>query len=154
MSNSQQPAAKRKTRFGIWTLFFIGVVGINAAGIYGLFHGYFDHGRFEIEHSEWSPTKQVAMIAKRSDDEALSGDQIFIVVADHLLSPKELRRAYYYDRVIFRSGSDCLATNWKSSTQLVISCKNLAIDPEDITVERLQDGAVSVTYENIPQKKV
>jgi len=45
-----------------------------AMGVYALFHGYFDHGLFEVKQVEWSPSapRRVAVVAERSDHEAMS----------------------------------------------------------------------------------
>jgi hypothetical protein len=122
------------------------------AATYALFHGYFDNGRFETEHVEWSSSKQVAMIAKRSDDEALGGYQIFLLVGDHLYSPKELRHAYYYDKVIFRADVDCLAAEWTDPGHLVIKCDRASIDPDSIAVEKRNQDGLTISYLNIPPK--
>src|SRR5438874_1937203 len=65
----------RMTHFFKISLVGVGVVAILAmAALYGLFHGYFDHGEFEIKQFQWSSTNQVAMVAERSDpNEALGG---------------------------------------------------------------------------------
>src|SRR5271154_2249213 len=90
--------------------------------VFGLFHGYFDHGQFEIENAQWSSSQQAAVIAKRSDHEALSGDQYFVLIAGHLPSPAELKHAYYGDGVIFRAGRNCLTLRWKDPNDLLITC--------------------------------
>lgn len=56
------------------SLVVLTIVAILAmASLYGLFHGYFDHGQFEIKQFQWSSAKQVAMLAERSDRQALGG---------------------------------------------------------------------------------
>ena len=64
--------------------------------VYLLFHGYFDPGKFEVLSTIRYSTKQVALVAKRSDKQAMNNDQVFVVLADHVSTPNELRHAYYY----------------------------------------------------------
>jgi hypothetical protein len=53
------------------------VLGLSACAaaislpVYRLFHGYFDHGLFEVKQAQWSPSKRVAIVAERSDHDAL-----------------------------------------------------------------------------------
>ena len=48
--------------------------------VFALFHSYFDRGKFEVKEANWSSSGRVAMIAERSDHEAVSGD-VFCVVS-------------------------------------------------------------------------
>jgi hypothetical protein len=57
-----------------------------AVGWYALFHGYFDHGQFEIKQFQWSSTGQVAMLAERSDHEALGGLEYYVLIGNHLFT--------------------------------------------------------------------
>jgi hypothetical protein len=51
-----------------------------ATGVYA--HGYFDHGLFQIKQAEWSPSppQRVAVVAERSDHQAMSSDVYFVLV--------------------------------------------------------------------------
>jgi len=49
--------------------------------IFELFHGYFDHGQFEIKQVQRSSTNQVAMLAERSDHETLGGLEYYYKVS-------------------------------------------------------------------------
>ena len=78
----------------------VGAVAILAMGfLYALFHGYFDHGQFEIKQFQWSSANQVAMLAERSDNQALGGLDYYVLVGNHLFTPDELRHAYHSDAV-------------------------------------------------------
>jgi hypothetical protein len=57
------------------------------------FRGNLDHGNFEVLRTVKNSENKIAIVAKRSDDEALSGDWYFVLVADHVYSHKELRLA-------------------------------------------------------------
>ncbi len=86
----------RMTRFLRISLAGVGAVAILAmASVYALFHGYFDHGQFEIKQFQWSSANQVAMLAERSDNQALGGLEDYVVVGNHLFTPDELLHALY-----------------------------------------------------------
>ena len=121
--------------------------------VYGLFHGDFDPGKYELLSTEWSESRQVAMIAKRSDHQALNGDQIFVLVGDHAFSSAELRHALYGPSIVFSTNRECLSTRWTDAHHLVISCKGEIITDEQINRQRLQSGAVVITYDNIVEAK-
>jgi hypothetical protein len=106
------------------------------AATYGLFHGYFDPGQFEVKQQQWSSSKQVAMLAERSDHEALGGLTYFVLIGDHLLSPDELRHAYYSDAVVFAAASTCLSLHWE---------KLLAAAPSNYPAQTLFLSGVRVT---------
>ncbi|NYF78151.1 hypothetical protein HDF17_000438 [Granulicella arctica] len=118
-------------------------------GIYGLFHGYFDHGQFEVKQVQWSSSKQVAILAERSDQEALGGLTYFVVIGNHLLSPAKLRHAYYSNAVVFAATNTCLTLHWESPNRLVVACNGSYLDQEYIDVEKRQSGEIAISYVNI-----
>ncbi len=120
--------------------------------VFALFHGYFDHGLFEVKQSRWSSTNQVAMVAERSDHEALGGLEYFVLVSDHVFSPTELRHALYGNEVIFDAADPCLTLKWKSPTQLEIACEGAPLDAAHINRQTHQSGDITVSYENIATK--
>ncbi len=120
--------------------------------VYALFHGYFDHGKFEIKQARWSSSKQVAVVVERSDQEALSGYTYFVLMGNHLFSPAELRHAYHSDAVVFAAASNCLDLHWESSSKLVVSCDGSTVDLNHIDAQKQQSGGITVSYENIPLK--
>lgn len=121
-------------------------------GIYLLFHGYFDSGQFEIKEARWSPSKQVAILAERSDHDALGGLEYFVLTGNRLLSPTELRHAYYSNKVIFSAGSNCLDLRWDGSNKLVIRCVGPTLDRDQINAQNQRSGNISILYENISLK--
>ncbi len=133
------------------SLIGVGVVVIVAmASLYGLFHGYFDHGRFEIKRYQRSSTNQVAMVAERRDNQALGGLECYVIIGDHLFTPVELRHALYSNAVIFSSGCyDCLSLHWDGPNRLVITCDGSYLDQQHINVEKHQSGEVTISYVNI-----
>jgi hypothetical protein len=120
--------------------------------VYGLFHGYFDHGLFEIKQVQWSPSKQVGIVAERSDHDALGGLTYFVLISDHVLSPNDLRRAYYSDAVVFAATATCLKVEWESSTTLAVKCDGSVIDANHIDVQKTRSDEVNVSYVNIAIK--
>jgi hypothetical protein len=131
----------------------VGAVAILAiASLYGMFHGYFDHGQFEIKQFQWSSTNQVAMVAERSDREALGGLEYYVLIGDHLFTPDELRHAYYSNAVVFNTSSDCLTLRWNGQNKLTISCNGSTIDRDHINAQRQQIGNIAISYENIVLK--
>jgi hypothetical protein len=131
----------------------VGILVILGAGcLYALFHGYFDHGQFEIKQSQWSSANRVAMLAERSDHEALGGLEYYVLIGDHLFTPTELRRAYYSNTVVFNAGSDCLTLRWDSPDRLIIRCNGSTIDNNHINAQKQKIGNVSIAYENIALK--
>ena len=122
------------------------------ACLYALFQGYFDHGQFEVKQSQRSSANQVAMIAERSDHEALGGLEYYVLIGDHLFNPTELRRAYYSKAVVFNAASDCLTIRWDGPDRLIIRCNGSTIDKNHINAQKQQIGNVSIAYENIALK--
>lgn len=122
------------------------------ACLYALFHGWFDHGQFEIKQSQRSSTNQLAMLAERSDHEALGGLEYYVLIGNHLFNPAELRHAYYSNAVVFNASSDCLTLRWDGPNRLVVRCNGSVIDKRHINTQRQQIGNVSIAYENITLK--
>jgi hypothetical protein len=122
-----------------------------ATGVYDLFHGYFDHGLFEVKQLEWSPSapRRVAVVAERSDHEAMSSYIYFVLIADHVFSATGLRRAYRSDDVIFAAASDCFSVSWIDPHHLLISCRNGTIDSAHIDARKTTADDVVITYANI-----
>lgn len=128
------------------------VITAFAVILYSLFHGFFDHGQFVLEQVESSPSKQVAMVARRSDDEPLDGDVYFVLIGEHVFSPTELRRAYYSEKVIFATSNSCVRLRWQGAAALDVSCSNSVITPKQIDSQSRQSGRVSIWYEDIPAR--
>ena len=122
------------------------------AAIIALFHGYFDRGRFEVKQAEWSSARQVALVTKRSDTDALNGDEIFVVIENHLLSLPELKHALHSDAVIFGTDRDCLKIEWQDSTHLVVRCVDGSITQDQIDVQKQEKDGIIISYVNIAAK--
>ncbi|MGA9669418.1 MAG: hypothetical protein WBQ94_09430 [Terracidiphilus sp.] len=118
-------------------------------GIYGLFRGYFDGGTFEIKQIQWSSSKQVAVLAERSDKQSLGGLTYFVIVDDHVLSPAELKLAYHSNAVIFDAMATCINLHWESPNRLIVACNGSYLNQEYINVEKRQNREVTISYVNI-----
>ena len=136
-------------RVGLGVIFLLGI--LLAAGWYALFHGYFDHGLFEIKQVEWSPSapRRVAVVAERSDHQAMSSNTYFVLVGDHVFSATELRHAYHSDDVIFAAASDCLSVSWRASHHLILNCRNGTIDSAHIAARKPRTNDIEIAYVNI-----
>jgi hypothetical protein len=119
-------------RIGLVAVLLLSVLLV--AGWYALFHGYFDHGLLKIKQVEWSSVtpRRVAVVAERSDHEAMSSNVYFVLVGDHVFSATELRHAYHSDYVIFAAASNCLSVSWRDFHHLVLNCRNGTIDSPHI----------------------
>ncbi|HKT88245.1 MAG TPA: hypothetical protein VJQ59_07410 [Candidatus Sulfotelmatobacter sp.] len=126
-----------------------GAALVAAVFAFGLFHGYFDHGQFEIKETNWSPSARVAMVAARSDHEALGGLDYFVLIGDRVFSPTELRSAYYSDAVVFAAADNCLSVRWIDSHNLEVMCRDRSLDSRHINVRKRQVGDVEIKYVNI-----
>jgi hypothetical protein len=128
----------------------IGLMAVLAtAAVYALFYGYFDRGHYEVLHTEISPTGKVAIVAQRSDDQALGGLEYFLVIGDHIYSPRELRHALYSRGVVFSAGMNCFTASWDSATQLTVDCHNDTIPAGEINIELHQFQGTTILYKNI-----
>ena len=131
----------------------LGVVVLVVVALgYGLFHGYFDKGRFETKDAQWNANGKVAIIAERSDNAALTSYIYFVLIADHLLSPSELRRSYYSKTPVFGAASSCVSVRWEDPNNLVIACKDGVVGAAHIEFQEKQSGPVTIAYKNIPTK--
>jgi hypothetical protein len=137
------------TKIGFGVTLLVGVLLV--AAICGLFHGYFDHGLFEIKQVDWSPSapRRVAVVAERSDHAAMSGYTYFVLVGDHVFSASEMRRAYYSDDVVFAAANDCLSVRWTDPDRVTVSCRSGTIDAAQIDVRKTRADGVAITYVNI-----
>ncbi|PYT95180.1 MAG: hypothetical protein DMG36_02845 [Acidobacteria bacterium] len=132
------------------------VAGIAAIALallgYGLFHGYFDHGQFDIKQMEWSPSKQVAMVVLRTDREALGGLTNFVVIGNHPFSRAELIHAYYSDAVIIAATTTCLTVYWQNASRLDVGCNGSYLERNSIDRQKRESGGITISYENIALK--
>jgi|HubBroStandDraft_6_1064221.scaffolds.fasta_scaffold876476_1 hypothetical protein len=141
---------KRRNRsVGLFSAAIAAVVSIGF--VFALFHGHFDHGQFEVKETNWSSSGHVAMVAERSDNDALSGLDYFVLIGDHVFSPTELRFAYHSDKVIFSAANKCLSVHWIDARNLTVTCRGQSLDSAQINHRQHLSGDVAITYVNIPE---
>src|ERR1044071_8308536 len=131
----------------VWVAFTVTLVSTGL--IFALFHGYFDHGHFEIKQVQRSSTNHVAMLAERWDREALGGLEYYVLIGSHEFTPTELRFAYYSDDVVFSAGDDCLSLRWINSHNLEVTCRDRSLDSGHINRRKPKAGDIAITYVNI-----
>ena len=140
---------KSRIRLGILIL-CVCAIPIAVWGIYALFHGFFDSGTFEVMQSQWSRSKQLAVVGRRYDHAALGGLQYFVAIGTHPFSQADLEHAYYYDGLVFRAGSQCLTVEWITDHELAVRCSDHSIQSGEIAVQQKQVGNVTIIYQDIP----
>ncbi len=120
--------------------------------IYALFHGYFDHSQYQIKQVQWSPQKKVAVVVRRSDNQALNGDEYFLLLGDRVFALEEAKHAYYGKQAVFGTNQDCLAIRWSDASELLVTCNGHSIGSDQIDVKKDHVGNVRIIYENISPK--
>jgi hypothetical protein len=141
----QQMNRRQMVKLGAACTVAMALIGI----AFALFYGYFDHGQYTIKQEAWS-SGLVAMVAERSDHEALSGDVYFVVIGDHIFTPSELRTAYYRHQAIFAADSNCLGVRWSGPRKLTVMCRDGFIESDHVDVQRHEAKGIAITYLNIP----
>jgi hypothetical protein len=116
---------------------------------YLVFHGYLDKGIFQIKQVQQSSSGHLAMLAVRSDNNALGGLTYFVLIGDHVFSPNELKHAYHSNVPVFDAMATCLDLRWEGSNSLVVTCNDSYVNRESINVERVKDGNIAISYVNI-----
>jgi hypothetical protein len=114
------------------------------------FMGILDRGKFEIVQSQVMSPDRIAMLARRSDQTALSGDTYFVVIGKHLYDAKELKGAFYSSRPVFVAGRAGLDIHATAANVLTIECKNCGITKDLVERQRFSDDGITVRYIDFP----
>ena len=93
---------------------------------------------------------KVAMLVERSDDSALSGNDVFVFLPDHLYTIPELRKNLYALDPVFQVGDDRLALEWVNSSELDIRCIACTVTKGVITTQKNFQSGVTVRYLDFP----
>ena len=136
----------------ILMLLLVLVVLIGADAAYLLFTGYFDHGKFEIKQTQWSSTHLAAIVAERSDNQALNSDEYSVLLGDHAYSPLGLRKQLHSDAPIFISTDECVSVHWQGPTTLLITCSGHEMAAMHVEYSKSEARGVTIIYEHIPRK--
>jgi hypothetical protein len=122
---------------------------ILALVVVALFRGCFDHGTFEVTSVAWANPTRAAIVARRSDHDALNSDQYFVFVDNHVPSPRELRATLYSSRPVFDTANPCVTARWRDASHLIVSCRDAVISPTEINFQGHRTGDVTVEYEAV-----
>jgi hypothetical protein len=115
------------------------------------FRGNLDPGQFEILRTAQNSEKKYAIVAKRSDHEALNGDQYFVLLSDTIYSSNELRVAFHRSPILFSADRDGIEVRWTSPNELVIECQDCGISKTEINTRQSRAANVSIHYVNFPE---
>jgi hypothetical protein len=115
-----------------------------------LWRGVFDSGTFEVKQNLASSQGKVAILARRSSVEALSGNEYFVIISDHLNSPVELRRALHSSLPVFIADRDGINLEWIGPNELLIRCENCGITRERIEVQKSFYNGSTIRYTGFP----
>jgi hypothetical protein len=114
------------------------------------FTGVLDSGRFEIIQSLTFSSDHIAMLARRSDNTALSGDTYFVVIDNHLYAAKELKRAFYSSRPLFVAGRAGLMIHADAPNVLTIECKSCGLTKDLIEKQQFSFNGLTIRYVGFP----
>jgi hypothetical protein len=130
------------------------IVAISAAVLallaVALFRGCFDPGAFEVKSVVRSTSGKLAVVARRSDHQAMNSDEYFVIVANEVPSAHDLKFALHSSRPVFSTGAPCVEARWQDSAHLVISCREGSIKKSDINGFRHRIDDVVVLFDGIP----
>lgn len=139
----------RKRRF-TWVFLLVVVCAI-ALWLALAFLGVLDSGKFEIAQSQIISQNHIAMLARRSDNTALSGDTYFVVIGNHLYTSSELKRAFYSSRPVFVAGRSGLDIYSAAPNVLTIECKDCGITKDLVEKQRFSGDGIVIRYVGFPQ---
>jgi hypothetical protein len=114
------------------------------------FMGVLDSGKFENAQSQTVSQNHIAMLARRSDSTALSGDRYFVVIGSHLYTSSELKRAFYSSRPVFVAGREGLDIYSVASNVLTIECKDCGVSKDLVEKQRFSDDSIVIRYVGFP----
>jgi hypothetical protein len=115
-----------------------------------LFKGVSDSESVEVLQSVDSSNGRIAMLVRRSDHAALSGDTFFVLVTDRQLTIAELRKHLYGLRSVFVAGRDGISIRWSAQNELNIECKACGLTKDIIEKQRFSEGAIRIRYTGFP----
>jgi hypothetical protein len=116
------------------------------------FRGNLDRGTFDVLRTTKNSEGVIAIMGERFDHEAMSGNDYFILLANHTYSPDELRLAYHRDQahMVFRANRDDLNVSWADAHELVVDCRKCEITKGNINSQSFSVGEVRIRYTNFP----
>lgn len=114
-----------------------------------LFRGYFDSSTYEVIKSAASGGGLIAILARRSDHQAMNGDNYFVLTENHLYTSSELRRAHHSHEPIFDADRP-YDIRWTTTQSLVIECKDCHVTNSHVNSRRFTDKGIAIRYVGFP----
>ncbi len=114
------------------------------------FTGVLDSGRFEIIQSLTISQDHIAMLIRRSDDTALSGDTYFVVVDNHLYGANELKRVFHSSKPLFVAGRAGVVIHANAPNVLTIECRSCGLSKDLIEKQKFSTQGIIVQYVGFP----
>lgn len=105
---------------------------------------------FEIVESQSGSPNQIAILARRYDHAALSGDTYFVVIGTHLYDSAELRDALYHSHAIFVADRNGMTLRWSGPKELTIQCQQCGITKNRIESQKFSEGGIAIQYVGFP----
>lgn len=114
------------------------------------YKGVSKNDEVRIVEAEVSSSRRVAMLIKRSDHAALSGNTFFVIISDRVLTIPELRSRLYALNSVFVSGLDGLSLRWSAPNELTVQCQRCEITRDIVEKQLFALNGVKVTYTGFP----
>jgi len=114
------------------------------------FTGVLDSGRFEIIQSLTISPHRIAMLVRRSDNTALSGDTYFVVIDTHLYTGNELKRAFHSSKPVFVAGRAGLTIHADGPNSLAIKCESCGLTKGLIEKQKFSFKGTNIRYVGFP----
>jgi len=114
------------------------------------FHGVANADHVRVLEAKTASNGRVAMLVERSDDSALSGNDVFVFLPDHLYTIPELRKNLYALDPVFQVGDNRLSMEWVNGSELDIRCVACMVMKETVTTQRSFQSGVTVRYIDFP----
>ena len=114
------------------------------------FHGVADSETVEILQTRLASQNRVAMLIRRSDHTALSGNTYFVFIGDHLYSVPELRKTLYSLHPVFMVGLDGFVLQWANPNELMIECQDCGITKDIIEKQDFVYNGIAIRYIKFP----
>jgi hypothetical protein len=125
---------------------FVAVIAIGKFG----YHGVANSENVEVVQTLTIAPNRTAMLVRRSDHAALSGDTYFVLVGDRPYSVPELRKRLYAIPAVFKVGRGGLSIHWSSPNELVVECINCGITKDIIETRKFSQEDVAIRYVDFP----
>ena len=114
------------------------------------FHGVANADTVRVLESKAASTGKVAMLVERSDTSALSGNDVFVFLADHPYTVPQLRKNLYALNPVFQVGDDRLTLEWVNGNELDIRCRSCEVTKQTVTTQKAFQSDIAIRYIDFP----